>query len=178
MRVEIDGYGLPALLLTGTGDNGWQANLKLPPFLDSGLHELRLRTTKSAFSNLFPITVGPAAPREVVSGFRPAAAVTETAPEIYAVESNVTGTASFRGYKNEYLCTWFRSKEAELKRQDVLLQVDGRDVGVLFLTDVGQGRWQTNSRLPGELSPGAHRLSLRTARSQFSQEVEIDFEPD
>jgi hypothetical protein len=104
--------------------------------------------------------------------------VTEAAPEIYAVESNVTGTASFRGYKTEYLCTWFRSQESGLKRQDVLVQVDGQDVPVLFLTDVGDGRWQTNSRLPGDLRTGKHRLQVRTARSPFSREVQISFDPD
>jgi hypothetical protein len=65
-----------------------------------------------------------------------------------------------------------------LKRQDVLVQVDGHDVAVLFLTDVGDGRWQTNSRLPADLKPGPHRLRVRTARSPFSNEEEIRFEPD
>jgi tRNA (mo5U34)-methyltransferase len=178
MRVEIDGYGVPALLLTSTGDNGWQANLKLPPFLDSGTHEVRVRTTESKFSNVFTITAGHPPSQEVAARFRPAAEVTEAAPEIYAVESNVTGTASLRGYKNEYLCVWFRSKEPELKRQDVLVEMDGREVAVLFLTDVGDGRWQTNSRLPGDIPPGAHRVRVRTARSPFGNEVEIRFEPD
>jgi tRNA (mo5U34)-methyltransferase len=178
MRIEIDGYGAPALLLTNTGDNGWQANLKPPPFLDAGEHEVRVRTAESRFSNVFSITSGPAPPRQVTVGFRPAAEITEGAPEIYAVESNVTGTASFRGYKNEYLCIWFRSNERELKRQDVLVLVDGRDLAVLFLTDVGDGRWQTNSRLSADLKPGPHRLQVRTARSPFSNEMEIRFEPD
>jgi tRNA (mo5U34)-methyltransferase len=178
MRIEIDGYGVPALLLTSTGGDGWQANLKLPPFLDSGVHEVRVRTTESKYSNVFPITSGPAPPREVAVDFRPAAELTDAPPEIYAVESNVTGTASFRGYKNEYLCVWFRSNERNLKRQDVLVQVDGHDLAVLFLTDVGDGRWQTNSRLPADLKPGRHRLRVRTAGSWFSHEVEIRFEPD
>jgi tRNA (mo5U34)-methyltransferase len=178
MRVEIDGYGVPVLLLTNTGGNGWQANLKLPPFLDSGVYQVRIRTTESNFSNLFPITVSPAAPQEAATSFRPAPEITEAAPEIYAVESNVTGTASFRGYKNEYLCVWFRSKELELKRQNVLVQMDGRDVAVLFLTDVGDNRWQTNSRLPGDIPHGTHMVRVRTARSPFSKDVEIRFEPD
>ena len=178
MRVEMDGYGMPTLLLTSTGGNGWQANLKLPPFLDSGAHEVRVRTTESGFSNVFAITAGSAPPQEVTARFRPAAEITDSAPEIYAVESNVTGTVSFRGYKNEHLCAWFRSKESKLKRQDVLVQLDARDVAVLFLTDLGDGRWQSNSRLPGDLQPGAHRLRMRTARSPFSDEVEILVEPD
>ena len=175
MRVEIDGYGVPVLLLTSTGGNGWQANLKLPPLLDPGEHHLRVRTNETGFSNAFQITTGP-----VPSGpanFRAASQITQGAPEIYAVESNVTGTTSFRGYKNEYLCVWFRST-GKLTRSDVLVQVDGRDVPVLFLTDVGQGRWQTNSRLPVDLEPSSHRLRVRTAASPFSEEVEIRSEPE
>ena len=178
VRVEIDGYGVPVLLLAGTGGNGWQANLKAPPFLDAGLHEVRVRTTKSQFSNVFSITAGPEAPREAAPRFRAAAEVTEEAPEIYAVESNVTGTASFRGYKTEYLCVWFRTAATDLRRQEMLVQVDGRDIAVLFLTDIGDGRWQTNSRLPGDLERGTHLVRLRTSRSPFSKDVEISFDPD
>jgi hypothetical protein len=178
VRVEIDGYGVPALLLTSTGGNGWQANLKLPPFLDTGAHEVRIRTTESKFSSEFSIVAGAARPGETAPRFRPGAESTEAAPEIYAVESNVTGSPSFRGYKNEYLCTWFRSREPDLKRQDVLVQVDGQDVPVLFLTDVGEGRWQTNSRLPSGLVAGIHQLRVRTGRSSFGEDVEISFDPD
>src|SRR6202035_3635748 len=106
VRVEIDGYGVPALLLTSTGGDGWQANLKLPPFLDPGAHDVRVRTAESGFSDGFPITAGPTPPLETAARCRPAAQITEPAPEIYAIESNVTGTASFRGYRNEYLCVW------------------------------------------------------------------------
>ncbi len=177
LRVEIDGYGVPALLLTATGRDGWQANLKLPPFLDAGVHQVQVRTTVSAFSNSFHVTVGaPEEPRE--TRFQPAAEMSERPPEIYAVESNFTGSTSFRGYKNEYLCIWFRSQESELRRQDVLVQLDGSDVAVLFLTDVGDGRWQTNSRLPSEISPGTHRVRVRTTRSPLSGEIEIQFEPE
>lgn len=175
LRVDMDGYGVPVLLLTNTGGTGWQANLKLPPFLDAGAHEIRLRTRESAFSDSFVVTAGPSQ-TERSARFQPAPELTEPAPEIYAVESNVTGTTSFRGYKNEYLCAWFRGRERELKRSDVLVQVDGRDLPVLFLTDIGDGRWQTNSRLPAHLQPGPHRVRVRTARSPFSNEVEIHSE--
>ena len=178
LRVEIDGFGVPVLLLAGSRAKGWQANLKLPPFLDVGTHQVRLRTTESNFSNMFAITAGPVPPREVISQLPGMAEVTQPAPQIYAVESNVTGTASFRGYKNEYMCVWFRSKEPELKRQDVFVEVDGGNVAVLFLTDVGGGRWQTNSRLAADIQPGLHLVRVRTSRSPFSDEVAFLFEPD
>ena len=179
MRVEIDGYGVPVLLLSGLyWTNEWQANLKVPPFLGPGAHEIRVRTTASTLSNVFRITSGPAPPQEVAAGFQPAAQVTEAAPEIYAIRNNLTGTSSFRGYKREFLCARFRSKQPNLARQDVVIQVDGRDVAVVFLMDVGDGRWQADSRLPGDIPPGTHRVRVRTARSPFSNPMEIQFDPD
>ena len=179
MRVEIDGYGVPVLLLSRLyWANEWQANLKVPPFLSAGIHEIRVRTTASTFSNVFSITSGPAPPHEVAVNFQPAAALTEAAPEIYAIRNNLTGTSSFRGYKREFLCARFRSKQPNLARQDVVIQVDGRDVAVVFLMDVGDGRWQADSRLPGDIPAGTHRVRVRTARSPFSEPVEIQFDPE
>jgi tRNA (mo5U34)-methyltransferase len=78
IRVEIDGYGVPVLLLSRLHwADEWQANLKVPPFLSSGVHQIRVRTAVSAFSNVFSITVRPAPPREVAIEFRPAAELTE-----------------------------------------------------------------------------------------------------
>lgn len=179
VRVEIDGYGVPVLLLNRLHwADEWQANLKVPPFLSSGVHQIRVRTAESSFSNVFSITAGPAPPRKVAIEFRADAELTEAAPEIYAIRNNLTGTSSFRGYKKEYLCARFRSSEAGLTRQDVALQVAGRDVAVVFLMDVGDGQWQADSRLPDDIPPGTHPVRVRTARSPFSNAVEIQFEPD
>jgi len=178
MRVEIDGYGVPVLLLSRLyWANEWQANLKVPPFLSAGIHEIRLRTTASNFSNIFRITSGPAPP-EIAASFQPAAALTEAAPEIYAIRNNLTGTSSFRGYRRENLCARFWSREPNLTRQDVAIQVDGREIAVVFLMDVGDGRWQADSRLPGDIPPGTHYVRVRTAHSPFSDPVEISFEPE
>ena len=179
LRVEIDGYGVPVLLLSRLyWANEWQANLKVPPFLGLGAHEIRLRTIASTFSNVFRITSGPVPLPETAASLQPAAGTTEAAPEIYAIRNNLTGTSSFRGYKKEYLCARFRSGESKLARQDVAIQVDGRDLAVVFTMEVGDGKWQADSRLPGDIPPGTHRVRVRTARSPFSAEVEIQFEPD
>jgi len=51
MRVEVDGMGAPSLALADRGQGSWQANFRLPPGLESGIHEVRLRTVNSAFSD-------------------------------------------------------------------------------------------------------------------------------
>jgi hypothetical protein len=178
IRVEIDGYGVPALVLADLGRNGWQANLKLPPFLAEGPHEVRVRTINSAFSKSFPIVVGAPDATDAPTRFSPTESQTESAPVIREVENNLTEDTIFRGYKNEYLCTRFHSDEQDLTRRDILLQVDGADTPVLFLTDMGDGKWQTNSRLPAGLQAGTHRVRLRTPRSPFSGEAEISYQPE
>ena len=57
-RIEVDDYGVPALMLTSDGSDGWQANAKLPPGLEMGAHVVRIRTANSRPSQGFPITVG------------------------------------------------------------------------------------------------------------------------
>ncbi len=170
LRVEIDGYGVPALVLADTGRSGWQVSLKLPPFLDAGRHELRLRTAESGFSNTVAILCGDAA--EPAAEFR-ARALSEPAPRIYAVESNLDGGTIFHGYKNEYLCVWFESAESDLTRETVLAQVGDRETAAMFVGQVGEGRWQLNTRLPPDLEPGRHEVRVRTSRSPYSPPVLI-----
>ncbi len=73
LRAEVDGFGVPALAVTRTGEQRdgtgeWQANLRLPPGLAAGSHEVRLRTVNSGFSNSLSISMtaepgpGPALP--------------------------------------------------------------------------------------------------------------------
>ena len=55
IRVEVDGYGVPALALADLGQDGWQANFRAPSWLEPGSHEVRLRTVDSPYSNSFRI---------------------------------------------------------------------------------------------------------------------------
>ena len=47
IRAEIDGYGVPSLVLADLGRNGWQVNFRIPPWLEPGPHEVRVRTVTS-----------------------------------------------------------------------------------------------------------------------------------
>ena len=49
--------GAPALVLVNLRDQEWQANLRVPPGLAPGPHQVRLRTRDSAYSNAFTIVV-------------------------------------------------------------------------------------------------------------------------
>ncbi len=58
LRIELDGYGVPALLLsTAAGENVWEATFRLPTGLPPGPHEVRLRTVNSPCSNTATVDV-------------------------------------------------------------------------------------------------------------------------
>lgn len=183
LRVEVDRYGVPVLVLASLRPREWQANLRVPPGLAAGVHEVRLRTAGSPYSNTFRIVLlargepsPPPAPRatpEIEPGI-----ASQPPPVIYEVRNAMTDSDVFRGYRNEYVCCRFRTTEAGLDRESVILEIDGVEQPLLFLTDLGGGCWQTNSRLPLGLQPGRRRIRVRTARSDFSNAAEILFRPD
>ncbi len=172
LRVEVDGLGLPILALADLGRQGWQANFRVPPGLAIGPHEIRLRTMHSPHSNPFEIIMR-AGPTPAIHAARPDRSEGSPAPVIYEVENSMTESPRFHGYKDERLCCRFRTQEQGLKREDVILEVDELEQPVLFLTDLGDGCWQTNSRFPRGLASGAHRVRLRTVRSGFSNATEV-----
>jgi hypothetical protein len=168
MRAEVDGYGVPALVVADLSRSGWQVNFRIPPWLEAGPHEVRLRTVNSPYSEPYRIEkkmkFEPAA-RSRRAGEVPADGV---APVLTHLENSVTETRVFQGFRNEYLICWFTTPETGLTREDVILEIDGIEEPVLFLTDLRAGGWQTNSRLAASLAPGPHRVRLRTVLSQWS----------
>ena len=171
--IEVDGHGVPALMLTSDGSGGWQANAKLPPGLEAGAHEVRIRTANSRLSQSFPISVGHSVERTDPSsgeGHGPA-------PIWIAAENTLDKSRVFRGYKAEYLSCRFLSDEAGLQTADVVLELDGETRPILVLANLGNREWQINAVLPAGWSLGRHQVRVRTIRSRFSVPAEIFFEP-
>ncbi|MFB3778329.1 MAG: DUF1698 domain-containing protein [Bryobacteraceae bacterium] len=182
IRAEVDGYGVPSLVLADLGRNGWQVNFRIPPWLEAGPHEVRVRTVSSPYSEPFRIEKRlVAAPVSLVRrGEVSPDSATAEAPVLTHIENSVTETRVFHGYRNEYLICWFTTPETGLAREDIILEIDGVEEPMLFLTDLRGGAWQTNSRLPANLAPGAHRVRVRTARSRWSnaEEFQLISPPD
>ena len=166
VRVEIDGYGAPVLVLVNLRAQEWQANLRVPPGLAEGLHEVRLRTGGSEFSRSFQIQMG--ARRADILAPQPIEQA-QLAPVIYQVTNGMTESEVFAGHRNEYVCCRFHSVVPALNRGNVILEIDEVAQALLFLTDLGDDRWQANARLPNGLAAGVHRVRVRTSRSPFSE---------
>ena len=179
LRIEIDAFGAPVLVLVNLRGPEWQANLRVPPGLGIGPHQVRLRTSGSPYSNSFTIVVeAPGAATDRAPRLAaPPHAVTAAPPEIYEVSNGMTGSNVFCGHRNEYVCCRFRTAQQSLDRDSVILQIGGVDQPVLFLTDLGEGGWQANSHLPLGLTPGSHSVRIRTLSSALSETANIVFQP-
>jgi len=179
LRIDIDAYGAPVLVLANLRAQEWQANLRVPPGLALGAHQVRLRTADSSYSNPFTITVETPgasrdrAPRRAVEPGAP----TGPPPVIYETRNGMTESDVFHGHRNEYVCCRFRTAEAGLGRDSVILLIDDTEQPVVFLTDLGGGCWQANSRLPAGLEPGPHSVRIRTASSTFGAPGRISLQP-
>jgi hypothetical protein len=177
VRAEVDGCGVPALGVADLGRNGWQVNFRFPPWLAAGPHQVRVRTLNSAYSEAFQVEKRAASASEAAGARRreavPAESATEPAPVLTRIENSFTETPVFQGYRNEYVICWFTTIETGLTREDILLEIDGAEQPVVFLTDIRENTWQTNSRLPAGLAAGPHRARLRTIRSGWSNQAEF-----
>ena len=184
LRIDIDDYGAPVLVLANLRTQEWQANLRVPPDLAVGPHQVRMRTAGSSYSNTFQILMqhqstwgagfiprGASAPQAVPPE------ITQLPPVIYEVTNGMTESDVFHGHRNEYVCCRFRTAETALDRDSVILRIDDAEQPVLFLTDLGGGCWQANSRLPAGLEQGPHSVRIRTVRSPFGTPGNILFQP-
>ena len=177
IEVLIGDEGAPLLKLHDLGRELWQANLRLPAWVEPGEHAVRLRAGDAAYSDPFMITVLAHA-KEAVEPAPAFAPLDEAgpAPELYEVENTLDHGAVFRGYRTERASCRFRIAESDLRREEVLVRVGESDVQVSYLTKLWNGAWQANVRLP-PLEPGIHAVRVRTARSRFSEPLEIEARP-
>ena len=98
-------------------------------------------------------------------------------PVLTGAVNNRSLAPEFHKHKDEYVCCFFKSKEQELKREDVRPEVDGYVVPVLTLTPQGNDGWQANIRFPAGLDPGPHEIRLRTTNSLYSNSVTVELHP-
>lgn len=172
--VEIDDSAAAPLILVALGRRGWQANLRVPPGLTPGRHTVRVRTRRSTWSNSVGVVMREAAIDSEHPPQAPQFGPPETtaAPVLQEVENGTSETIDFQGHRNETLCCRFLWTESRLRRDEVVVDVSGRLLPALFLTDRNRD-WQTNSKLPPDLPPGIHLVRVRTRTSEWSNLREI-----
>jgi tRNA (mo5U34)-methyltransferase len=178
--VEIDEYGIPAIFLVHHEAGYWQVNVKAPPGISPGDHDVRVGTKAGGFSDRVKIRMLPFG-AERRYGITPFVPVCEEAapPKFVRVENTMDRSLVFRGYRNESLAARFTHSEGDngaLDLSKVQLTVDGAAWPLLSVERPEPGMWQVNARLRG-LAEGPHELRLRTHRSGFSELFIIQSEP-
>jgi tRNA (mo5U34)-methyltransferase len=175
--VEIDQYGVPAIILVRHEAGYWQVNVKVPPGISAGDHDVRVGTRAAGFSDTVRIKMLPAG-AERRYGETPFAGKREVvaAPRFQRVENTMDRSVVFRGYRNESLACRFAHSDGALDLSKVQLTVDGNPWPLLSVERPEPGMWQVNARLRG-LTAGRHLLRLRTQRSGFSEPFVVESDP-
>jgi len=176
--IEIDGYGVPPLILVRHPAGHWQVNAKVPPGISPGDREVRIGSRDAGFSEPVPIRMLPpgADRRYGQTQFIPGAQEVP-APELTRAENTMDRTNTFRGYRDEALACRFTHADRRLDLSRVQLTLDGKPWPLLSVEQPERGVWQVKAKLKG-LAPGEHELRLRTARSPFSDPILILSDPD
>ena len=176
--VEIDRFGVPAIMLLKHPAGHWQVNVKVPPGLAPGNHDIRVGTRHGGFSEPVRIRMlPPGAERRYGETPFVAESITAPAPHLVVVENKRDRTPVFRGYRSEMLgCRFIQYQGGALDLSKVQLTVDGNPWPLLSVERPEPGKWQVNARMRG-LARGSHELRLRTSHSDFSEPALIESDP-
>jgi hypothetical protein len=171
LRIEVDGFGVNALVVGHRKEDEWQVSAKLPPGLAAGSHTVRLRTVRSRFANEYQIMMGRGRVEAAEPGGQPG-----RPPVLRSIENSLDGSSVFHGYSTERLSCRFTSDEAGLQRHEVEAMVNDRALALAFLTELGTGAWDANIALPPGLSSGSQTLRLRIRRGEWSEPLRFTFQ--
>ncbi len=83
------------------------------------------------------------------------------APTLLRVEHNTHEGASFDSRHDEYVSAWFNCDEEDLGLDDVKPEVGGYGARPIYVSQLEDGSWQTNFKLPPGLEAGWHDAAIR-----------------
>ena len=154
---EIGGYGVRPSEVHPSSAEGWLASCKLPPGLDPGWHEARVRVHDSAFSNSVRIAVDLSVEeRRRPRGPRAAG------PHIHSVTDGRTFAESrVRVGDDACMSMWAAGLADSIAADRVSLRLDGTDLPATWISPTdAQGFRQINALLPPGIPPGRAQVAL------------------
>ncbi len=166
---EIGGYGVRPSEVHPSSDEGWLVNCKLPPGLDPGWHNARLRVRDSAFSNTVRLAVDlpveqRRAPGPLAEGVR-----------IRSVTDGRT-FAEWRVRAGDDACMsmWAAGLPDSVAAGRVSLRLDGTDLPATWVSAPdAAGLSQINALLPPGIPPGTVKVVLALDGAE-SAAVDVD----
>jgi len=160
LRVEIGGFGVHAVSLNRKGRDLLAAFL-LPPGLAPGWHSVRLRTTRSLFSEALRIAVD--IPIRVAD-IRVRGAADGLTWRENTVELNAGG----------HLALWIEGVAENADRNNIRVYWDQRRLPVDFVSSPGaESVRQVNVRVPAFVGTGSRRLEVRHGDARAEVNVEV-----
>lgn len=159
VQAEVGPFHSPIVGLAKT-ESGWQANFKIPPGLDPGWYEVRVRTSKSEWSNALKVAIDQ--PLKIDS-------------------LAITGAADGRAWtpfevqtgEHGALSVWVDGLPANADRHNVELWLGGTKLDSQYISPWDPAKpSQINAWLPPEIAPGAYSLTA-TAGGKNSEPVRI-----
>lgn len=169
VRLEVDGFGVPAILVTANGHGAWQANCLRPVGLEPGRHTVTVRVGGSGRSNAALFTVLDANGNEPAGG---TTSVAYPAPELCSAEYQPSADLRLTAGRAGTLIVYFRSGAQALSTSDVWLDVAGWIVRSQTIGALGEEVWQCNVLLQEELSVQAG-VRLRLGVGEWSEKLSI-----
>jgi tRNA (mo5U34)-methyltransferase len=147
---EVAGYGIRPVTVINNGEDGWQANFKLPPGLAPGWQPVRLRTANSRYSNQTKIAVEMPALAQHIA---------------------ITGACDGRTWRpgeialNEdpFVSLWVAGLPSNADRGNTRVTLAGRKLTITDMTaDAGDGEpRQINAKLSPSFPKGRYDLAVR-----------------
>ncbi len=154
---QIGAYGSRPVEVHTAGGTGWLVNCKLPPGLDPGWHEARIRVRDSAFSAPIRLAVDLSEEERRSPGPR-------QAPQfrLHSVTDGRTWEKS-RVHVGDDTCIslWAAGLPGGCDRRALTIRLNGSDLPAVWVSNPdGDGLRQVNALLPVGLQPGRARVSV------------------
>jgi tRNA (mo5U34)-methyltransferase len=152
LRLEVGGYGVPALYVRNEPDGRRLANFRLPPGLAPGWHDVRLRLAQSSFGRAFRIAVDLPAHSESI-----------------AINGACDGRAWTRGetVAGSFVSIWAAGLPENADRANTVVRLGERRLSVGYVGEPDSDRLrQINAAVPAEIERGEHGLTVECGGSR------------
>ena len=151
LRLEVGGFGVPALYARSEPDGSWLGNFRLPPGLKPGWNDVRLRFADSDFGQTLRIAVDmPAMPGSVIL--------------VGACDAGTFQVNTIAVGESGHVSAWVQGLPENSDRENVRVLLDARRLTVDYVGDQdGDGNRQINAVVPGSVAKGEHLLRVECA---------------
>jgi tRNA (mo5U34)-methyltransferase len=149
---EIGGFGSRPIYVSRTG-GGWQASCKIPPGLNAGWQQAKLRTAESRYSRAVQIGID-----IEKSAWHPKANSQLTITRV--ADGRTFESCRVQTGKDSAVSVWVAGLPARATFADISIRLNGTDLPADWLAPASETARQINALLPAGVEPGAGLISV------------------